>query len=128
MSRQILFSVPLVTLALVGCKDSLSDYYGDRSDPAVSSLSSESEAGNAGGQELTIQGSGFGDDPEQLVVLIGNHNAPLLSVSDTEVVVRTPRGPITGGPVDLLVATERGYLEVPDAYTYQVTSADGSAL
>jgi hypothetical protein len=103
-------------------------YYADRFDPTIDGLDVASEAGNIGGQTVTIQGSGFGSEAGDLVVLLGNHNAEVLSVSANEIVVKTPRGPITGGAVDLVVATETGYTELVDAYTYDVTSGDGTPL
>jgi hypothetical protein len=119
------FTAPLVVVALSGCTLSngtnFEDYYGnDRQDPVISDVSPPSEPGNIGGQTISIVGSGFGDSAD-VVVLIGNHNAEIVSVSDGEIRVKTPRGPITGGPVDIVVATENGWTELADRYEYDVT-------
>src|SRR5688572_2497257 len=93
-------------LVLAACKtggDGFQPYY-DGTPPTVSDLDIESEPGNAGGRTIAISGSGFGDDPTDVVVILGNHNAEVVDVADGVVTVTTPRGPITGGPVDLVVA------------------------
>jgi hypothetical protein len=122
-------TIGLAALALAGCGDGYEDYYPDRVDPEVESLDPAVEAGNAGGEIVTIRGSGFGEDPNGLIVLIDNHNAEILTVADSEVVVRTPAGPITGGPVDLVVATDRGYTLLPaEEAPYTYGSADFSGV
>ena len=78
------------------------------------------EPGNLGGYEVVITGSGFGDDPTQLVVMFGSQNAEILSATDSEIVVVTPVGPVTGGPVDVKVAAKNGTGKADDAYTYDV--------
>lgn len=109
MSSHPRILIGLAGLALTACGGGFEDYYPDRSDPTVSDVTPASESGNVGGETITISGSGFGDDPAEVIVLIDNHNAEILSVSDSEIVAVSPPGPITGGPVDLLVATETGY-------------------
>lgn len=101
-------------IALAGCGGGYEDYYPDRDDPSVVAVEPAFELGNAGGQVVTVQGRGFGDDPNDVIVLIDNHNAEILSVNDFEIAIRTPPGPITGGPVDVLVATDNGYTLVDD--------------
>jgi len=53
--------------------------------------------------------------------LFGNHNARVLSASDSALEVMAPKGPITGGAVDVLVATSSGYTHKDDAYRYDVS-------
>ena len=120
----------LVALGLGGCAtESLEPYYGDRVDPTVNELSATTEIGNVGGETLQIRGSGFGDSVDDVVVLLGHHNVEVLSVTDDTIEILTPPGPITGGPVDLMLATETGYVEVEDAYTYDMmTLHDGKDL
>jgi len=98
-------------------------------------LEPDFEPGNAGGQEVTISGANFGDDPTKVVVLLDNHNAEVLSVTNNEIVIRTPEGPITGGPVDVLVATPNGYARLepngdlaPYTYGAGVFDGDGDVL
>ena len=86
----------------------------------VSGLGEGSEPGNLGGFEVTIEGSGFGDDVDQLVVTFGSQNAEILSASDSEIVVITPVGPVTGGAVDIRVANRTGIGRAEGAYEYDV--------
>ena len=74
----------------------------------------------AGGQEVVLTGSNFGEDASNVVVYFGSLNAEVLSVSDSEIAIRTPRGPIQGGAVDIAVATPSGVAEAADAYTYEM--------
>lgn len=95
--------------------------YYEGTPPAVTGLSgSAAEPGNLGGREVVITGSGFGSDPAQVVVQFGSINAEITSVSDTELRVVSPRGPIEGGAVDVLVGTASGQAALEDAYTYEV--------
>ncbi|MBW1877879.1 MAG: IPT/TIG domain-containing protein, partial [Deltaproteobacteria bacterium] len=126
-------------LALAGCQEvtRFEPYYADRSDPEVTGVDPAFEEGNGGGNLVTIAGSGFGDDADDLVVQFGRHNAPIVSVSDSAIEVVTPTGPMTGGPVDILVATPTGYIEcIPPGtsgydsgcevdYTYDVGALSG---
>jgi hypothetical protein len=113
-----------VLLALVGChafEQGYQPYYADRADPVFTAFDTAVETGNSGHRTVTITGSGFGTSVDDLVVQIGHHNAEILSVEDGAITISTPRGPVTGGAVDLLIATASGYVEVPGAYTYDVT-------
>ncbi|MBN2797962.1 MAG: IPT/TIG domain-containing protein [Deltaproteobacteria bacterium] len=119
---------PMVALALVGCTtEPLEDYYANRVDPSIAGLSVQSEEGNIGGKTTEIQGSGFGDSASGVVVLLGHHNAEVVDVTDTAITIVTPPGPITGGPVSLLVATPTGYAQLDDAYTYDRTVLTGGS-
>jgi len=116
--------VPVLAL-MASCSDlSFEDYYpADGAAPQISSISPESESGNAGGQTVTITGSGFGDT--QQLLLIANHNVEIVSWSDTEIVAVAPRGPITGGKVSVLVANDAGFDAFGDSddeqgYTYDL--------
>ena len=67
------------------------------------------EPGNLGGFEVTLNGSGFGDNADDIVVQFASQNADIVSVSDDALVVITPPGPITGGLVAVRVATATGH-------------------
>lgn len=126
MRNALYFGV--MALALVGCaSEPLEEYYADRVDPSLTGFTVSSEEGNIGGKTTVIQGSGFGDTDAGVVVLLGHHNAQVVSVTDSEITIVTPPGPITGGPVDLLVATSKGYAELEDAYSYDRTVVLGGA-
>lgn len=89
--------------------------------PDVSGVSGDaSEPGNLGGFEATITGSGFGDNADDLVVMFGSQNAEILSASDGEIVVITPVGPVTGGAVDIRVASPDGQGKAEGAYSYEI--------
>lgn len=110
-------------LALTACGNGYEAYYPAGGGPQIGALDPDFEPGNAGGQLVTITGGGFGDDADSLIVLMDNHNAEIVSVANNEIVIRTPRGPITGGPVEVLVANDNGYdLNTPSgdvaAYRY----------
>jgi IPT/TIG domain len=114
----------LVTLLLLACTtgDGLEPYYAG-SPPSVSGASATSEAGNVGGGTLTINGSGFGDDPSQITVIFGSNNARVLSASDSAVEVEIPHGPLSGGPVTVRVGTPNGQVEAQGLYTYDMTNS-----
>ncbi len=105
----------LFGLLLPGCNllDQGEPYYSGKA-PSVDGLDVDVEVGNLGGHVVTIQGSGFGEDATGVVVQFGSTNAEILSVSDGELVVVTPKGPVEGGRVDVKVATRggQGTLEV----------------
>ncbi|MFN7145823.1 MAG: IPT/TIG domain-containing protein, partial [Myxococcota bacterium] len=115
-------SLYLLLLAGVGCAplSQLEDYYETWDPPSISGLSVTSEAGNIGGGTLTIDGSGFGTDPDQIVVQFGDDNADILSISDSAIEVVVPSGPISGGAVDVRIATATGTATAAAAYTYDV--------
>lgn len=120
----------LVAVSLTGCtffSQIQFPYYEDRLDPSITGFDVATEAGNAGGALVTVQGAGFGSDPADIVVLFANHNAEILSVSDSAIQVKTPPGPITGGPVDVVVATATGYSTLEDGYTYDMSPATGDS-
>ncbi len=131
MLKSTLQITPVLALALLvsGCAmEGFEPYYADQADPEVTSLSVESEPGNIGGTELTINGSGFGDSLDDVLVTIGRHNVEILAVSDSAITVITPPGPITGGAVDIIVGTPSGYTELEDAYTYDITVLSGEDI
>lgn len=111
----------LLPALLVACEgDGLKPYYGNGKAPEVSGLDVSSERGNLGGGTVTIEGSGFGNDPTLVSVVFGSQNAQIVSVTDSAITVRVPRGPIRGGAVDLVVGTPTGQTRVKDAYTYDL--------
>jgi len=121
MQRTPLRSLWLLTL--IGCQaanDNLQPYYDGDGGPEISGLSVTSETGNIGGHELTINGSGFGNDPEMITVIIGSQNTDILSVSDSSITVVSPRGPIEGGAVDVRVGGADGQDTLEGAYTYDL--------
>ncbi|MDP2311086.1 MAG: IPT/TIG domain-containing protein [Pseudomonadota bacterium] len=115
-------SLFLLFLAGVGCApfSTFEPYYENWSPPSVSGLSVTSEAGNIGGGTLEITGSGFGTDPEQIVVQFGDHNAEVLVIEDGRLEVRVPQGPITGGAVEVRIATPTGFTAAAQSYVYDV--------
>lgn len=116
-------SLLLLAVGLGGCsltQDGFEPYYANRQDPTVSSLSATSETGNLGGTQVTITGSGFGASVDDVMVLFGDENAELVSVTDGEIVLLVPRGPLTGGFVDVRVATATGNTVLADAYQYNI--------
>ena len=114
-------SLPL--LLLVACDGGPWGYYdGQGASPSISGFAegSESEKGNVGGQEVLLNGSGFGDDADSVVVYFGSLNAEVLEVSDEQIRLRTPRGPIQGGAVDIAVATPGGVADAAGGYLYDM--------
>lgn len=117
-------SIPFLLL-VSGCfgTDDLADYYATWDPPSVSALSQSSEKGNLGGATISITGSGFGSDLSTVVVQFGDHTAEIESLSDGEIVVVVPPGPMSGGEVRVRVATATGYADT--TYTYDIgVSAD----
>lgn len=115
----------ILTLGLLtGCPqfESTEPYYSGGPKPEVSALEPASELGTIGGGTVTISGANFGEDANKLLVLFAQTNAPILSVTDTSITVQVPPGPMTGGPVDVRIATPTGYQVVEDGYTYTVSS------
>ena len=110
-------------LLLSGCAllDPPSQYYaGGWDPPQIDALSVASETGNIGGGTLDLVGGNFGTDPNDLVVLFGEHNAEILDIADDRVTVRIPNGPLTGGDVTVSVAGPNGYSAAPTLYRYDV--------
>ncbi len=123
MTRSHLFLLSVACAPIVGCSlfDSAREpYYADWSPPVVSAVEPASEVGNVGGGTVVIRGSGFPDDPNQLVVTFGDASATIVSVSSNEVTVVVPSGPISGGAVPVRVATAGGYVALDGGYTYEV--------
>lgn len=125
MNRALIL-LAVVPFGVSGCAVLSGDttaYYGDKWDPPeVGSLSSTSEQGNAGGATLTISGSGFGDDVNQVMVQFGDESAEVLEATDGQLTVVVPPGPISGGGVEVRVATATGYAAAAQPYTYELGS------
>lgn len=115
-------SLFLLLLAGVGCApfSTFEPYYENWSPPSVSALSVTSEKGNIGGGTVEITGSGFGADAEQIVVQFGDDNAEILAIEDGRLEVRVPQGPITGGAVEVRIATRTGFTTAAESYVYDV--------
>jgi hypothetical protein len=112
-------SIALVVLSLIGCNGR--ELYFSGEGPSVTGVAGDAfEPGNIGGHTVVIQGSGFGGSADNLVVRFGSVNAEIVSVTDTELTVVSPVGPITGGWIDLQVADATGMRVVEDFYEYQV--------
>ncbi len=112
-----------VLLALLGAgctffEEGLDPYYPSGPGPDVSGLDVVSEQGNLGGGIVAVQGSGFGTDASKVVVLFGDKNAEIRSVSESAIEVVVPPGPVACGAVNVTVATESGYDVAEAAYTY----------
>jgi hypothetical protein len=114
----------LPLLLAVACGGQQAGYYDDGAGkaPSISGFTEggESERGNVGGQEVILNGSGFGDDDTAVVVYFGSLNADILEVSDEQIRLRTPRGPIKGGAVDIAVATPHGVADASGGYLYDM--------
>ena len=121
--------LPSLLLVLAACNQSARPLYYDGDPPTISGIGGESSTlGNLGGAEIALQGSGFGDDPTAVVVQFGSQNAEIVAVSDTELTLIVPNGPIEGGAVDVKVATEGGVALAEGLYTYEVgTLYEGEA-
>lgn len=116
-----LVSNSLALAALTACANvEIPDYYTPGSEPVIDALDPVLEPGNMGGVTVTITGSRLGSSADDIVVTIGGHNANILSATDGALVVESPPGPLSGGPVDVVVATADGYAWKEDAYTYDV--------
>ena len=73
----------------------------------------------AGGDTVTIDGSGFLPYPVDPVVLFGNQPATIDSVTDDQIVCTTPAG-ASPGPVRVRITNSSGSMcEVIDGYDYQ---------
>ncbi|MBK7758984.1 MAG: IPT/TIG domain-containing protein [Deltaproteobacteria bacterium] len=121
--------LPSLLLVLAACNQNARPLYYDGDPPTISGIGGESSTlGNLGGAEIALQGSGFGDDPTAVVVQFGSQNAEIVAVSDTELTLIVPNGPIEGGAVDVKVATEGGVALAEGLYTYEVgTLYEGEA-
>ncbi len=117
-------SVALLTVLACQYIDTHEPYYSGKAPQVADVLGSDgvgAEIGNLGGYDVNIQGSGFGDDSTAIVVFFGSTNAVIKSVSDTEIVAVSPKGPIEGGAVDVRVATLGGVGVLEGGYVYDVT-------
>lgn len=119
-------TIALLFFSLTACSQSGERvaYYADSDAVSVEGVSGDAaEIGNLGGQVLTVTGSGFGDDADKVAVQFGSVNAEIIDVSSDEITVVSPKGPLSGGFVDIRVATAQGQGELLDAYEYQVNGA-----
>ena len=121
--------LPSLLLVLAACNQNARPLYYDGDPPTISGIGGESSTlGNLGGAEIALQGSGFGDDPTAVVVQFGSQNAEIVAVSDTELTLIVPNGPIEGGPVDVKDGTEGVAAVAEGRYTYEVgAGCDGEA-
>jgi hypothetical protein len=112
----------LIAAALSACQGEgdLSDYYEGGNAPSVSGISQKIEQGNTGGDIISINGKGFGEDLNSVTVVFGSQNAEILEATDGELTIRVPQGPVQGGPVDVTVGTVAGQKTEAGAYTYEV--------
>lgn len=111
----------LTLAALTACADlTIPPYYEAGSEPVIDAVEPALEPGNMGGTTVTITGSRLGTDATDLVVTIGGHNANILSATENAIVVESPPGPLSGGPVAVVVATADGYAWKDAAYNYDV--------
>lgn len=124
--RSSLLLILLAACGQSGLGDNPPYYPEDGTPPSVTALSPDAEDGNIGGQAVTIQGSGFGDDPNRVTVVFNGRNAEIVSVTDAEIVVVAPHGPIEGGPVAVTVGTPEGQATLSGGYTYEVDDLTSS--
>jgi len=122
MKSHVVISTLLV-LVLAGCQGSGApiDYY-DGPAPELSGLDVDTVPGNTGGQVVTLTGSGFGTDPSQVTVIVGQVNATILEVSDSSLRIQVPQGPVQGGAVDIAVGTPTGQATLAGGLTYDMGS------
>jgi hypothetical protein len=122
MNNRILLLLPLVGLAACeAIQDQPSYYEAGAPAPTVTGLDITTEVGTIGGQEVTINGSNFGDDANVVTVIFGSQNAEIVEiVADTVMKVIVPRGPVEGGLVHVSVGTIHGQATLEDAYEYEV--------
>ncbi len=115
-------SIALLVLSLTACNaGERVPYYQDIGNVEISGFDGEaSEPGNIGGYEVTLLGSGFGTEAGQVTVQFASLNAEVLEVSESSITVLSPKGPITGGLVDVRIATPNGQAELLDGYSYDV--------
>lgn len=123
----------LLVLLLPGCgllgAPEYRGYYDPADEPPeVDAIEPSSERGNVGGTEVRILGRGFGEDVSDLVVQFGDRNADILEVTDDQLRVRAPAGPMSGGGVRVRVGTSGGYADAEDSYTYDVVFDDSFPL
>jgi len=120
MRLSSLFLVAAPSL-LAACGGSFEDYYSGTA-PTISSISVDSEIGSVGGQTAIISGSGFGEELDGLTVIFGYSNAEIQAVTDGEITVTVPRGPLEAGAVDIKVGTVGGQAIFEDGYTFDASS------
>lgn len=95
------------------------DYYDGRWDPpTVEKIEAAAQVGNVSGQTATISGAGFGTEAEKVLVQFGNRNAVITAITDGEITVVVPPGPVGGGDVAVLVGTYTGFAS--GTYTYEM--------
>ena len=103
---------------LLGCQGQGFDPYYTGTPPTISGLDLEKSTGTVGGETVTISGSDFGEDPDQITVVFGARNAEILSATDSALVVKVPRGPLQGGKVPVSVGTMGGQATLDDGFKY----------
>jgi hypothetical protein len=118
MSRLLLL---LSATGLAACAGTVEPYYSGEAPEILGVEGGQSvELGNTGGGEIVITGEGFGNDTASVVVYFGTVNATVLEVTPSRLRVQVPRGPLTGGNVDVAVSTPGGVDIAPDLYKYDV--------
>ncbi len=117
MPRLLLLSAS----TLLACAGQVEPYYSGEA-PQILGVEggAASELGNTGGGQIVILGEGFGEDTASVVVYFGTVNALVDDVTDDRLTVTVPRGPLTGGPVDVAVSTQGGVDIADDLYVYDV--------
>jgi hypothetical protein len=124
MTRALVPSA-VILAALTACANvDIPPYYEGGAAPVIDGIEPAVEQGNLGGATITVNGSNLGTDPADLVVTIGGHNAVILEANNSNLVLQTPAGPLSGGLVDVVVATANGYAWNEDAYEYDVVLGD----
>lgn len=102
---------------LIGCsRHDFVNYWEDASKfPTIASISPNTLDSFRGGEEITITGTLLEDTK---TVLIGDRNASIISISETEVVVRAPQLLAGSQWAELTIITNDGYARTSEAIEY----------
>ncbi|MGI8855536.1 MAG: IPT/TIG domain-containing protein [Thermomicrobiales bacterium] len=88
--------------------------------PIVSTVGPAS-GGTAGGNHVTLTGLGFGSDAGNVIATIGDMSAPVVSVTNTQLVVTVPAH--VAGTVSVVVTVNGQSATVTNGYTYGMVNA-----
>ena len=113
-----LYFIPSIIFA--ACAAPTEPYFDQEGAVQVTGVDVDVEVGNVGGTIVNISGSGFGNDPNAVTVVFGNLNAEIQTVEDGNITVVSPVGPVSGGPVDIRVGTQKGIAILEDGFSYQI--------
>ncbi|MEL6346761.1 MAG: IPT/TIG domain-containing protein [Myxococcota bacterium] len=121
----LFFLLPMGALTACAAAEFEAYYDEDGVPPTISGVSVIGEDGNVGGQTVVIQGSNFGESSLAVTVMFGDQNAEIVDITDSEITVISPRGPLEGGPVDVAVGTISGFERLEGGYSYTLGNTTG---